>query len=756
MTSYYFFVLQFALLTNAGRGEIWNDILQLTPQDVQVLFRMVKMDFELRILERRIAGQRGMPNELNEAMEMHQKIASAAGELSDSGHLLGTIVSRLERVRGCIDRSSALRAELIAKQYKLRVSGTISSSVRFPRIAIPDPPQYRSATPTELVAKARSDRMSGLPELGCAGQILSAASVHESIAWVKHESLAPEKGDLQAQLVIREVEALFFSTASQGCIEDAAANLKPADVTKMIELIYHYRAVIDHFLATRSGHARMAVEMRSRERLVSWIAYAVVFEVTRAKRSVSMQKIGVCLCPDDLRHLVLSDKISRDAMLQVAAYLHRHTHEGKSIFSLSDGGDATFELAATVGHRCRRLQKIRKDEMKAAKTRKDNHWEEVNRKKLECAKLRRKICDLEANLSIQREQARLATMAHQTDCPHRYYSYLASCRFAECEMRQKAESAERACSSTEKDLRDEQSALAIAMKVQPVLQPLPKDESSALSVIFFLFMPEEFRALSLLSFMAAQQMRLPRKWLTGVEATVKVSECHRLWSSYYNVHQSSKYHAVLPERQGEDGDVMLGLFGEIGKPETSVDFCSKPTDGVWHPDDLAPGKIMWKGGRYKSDHKGSYFNPFSNLIQPEWMVIESTERLKERSLQWTMPQRGFERTDGARGNLAIATQGDAPSWLDKVAHITFGSLRAYPLMQLRKLAVALRERSLPLDQPDVRRLVCQALFHVGDIASNEESISLLWREDEMDIFATLFDELRVSLGVGIVHFLPQV
>ena len=78
------------------------------------------------------------------------------------------------------------------------------------------------------------------------------------------------------------------------------------------------------------------------------------------------------------------------------------------------------------------------------------------------------------------------------------------------------------------------------------------------------------------------------------------------------------------------------------------------------------------------------------------------------------------------------------------------------MLQLRKLAVALRERSLPLDQPDVRRLVCQALFHVEDISGSEEPVSLLWREDEMDIFATLFDELRVSLGVGILHFLPKV
>ena len=703
------------------------------------------MDFKLRILEQRISGQHGMPNELDEAMEMHQNIACAAGEFADSGYSLGTIASRLERVRECIDRSAASRAELIAKQYKLRVPVTNALLVNLPRIAIPFPSPYHAETPKVLVAvKVRTEKMSALPELSCAGQILSSASVHDAITWVKHESLAPGKGALQAQLVVREVEAIFFLTASQGCIEGAAANLEPADATKMIELIYHYRAVVDYFLATGDGYARMVVEMRSRERLVSWIAYAVAFEVTRAKWSVLMQHFGVCLCPDDLRHLVLSDKISRDAMLQVATYLRRHTRKGKAIFSLADGGDATFELAATVGHSSTHLQKIWGNEMEAAETRQNNHWEEVKRKKLECANLRREIRDLKAKLSTQHNDAQLAKMVHETDCPHRYQNNLCTHYSLRCELRERVMSAKNSCSSTRKRIHNEESALASAKKVKPVLQPLPKNEDSALGVIFFMFMPEEFRALSLLSFMAAQQMLLPREWHTGVKTTVEVSECHKLWSSYYNEHQSSTYHAAVHKRKGKDGDVILGLFGEIGKPSTSVDVCSAPTDGVWHPDDIAPGRMMWKGGRYKGDRKGSSFNPFSSLVQPEWMVVEHTERLMESSLQWAMPQRGFASTDCTRGNLAIATQGDAPTWLDKVAYITFGSLRAYPLLQLRKLAVALRERSLPLDQPDVRRLVCQALFHVGDISS-EGPISLLWREDEMDTFSALFDELRVSL-----------
>ena len=657
---------------------------------------------------------------------------------------------RLERVRELIDRSAASRAELIAKQYKLRIPTTNSSSISLPRIAISTLPQYHSATREELVtAKVRPEIMLGLPELGCAGEILSAASVYSAIVWVKHESLAPGKGVLQAQVVIREVEALFFSTASQRCIENAAANLESADVTNMIELILSYRAVVDDFLATRAGNARMIVEMRSRERLVSWIAYAVAFGVTRSKWRVPMQNFGVCLCPDDLRHLVLSDKISRDAMLQVAAYLRRHTHEGKAIFCLADGGDATFELAATIGHNSTYLQEIWGNELQAAKQRQENHWKEVKHKKLSCAKLRYVIHDLKAKLLTQQDEARLAKRArvdcpfrHET-CPYRHETSYCASYARQCGLCAKYLSAERACTSAEQDIHYTQSALAIAMNVQPVLQPLPNDEASALSVIFFLFMPEEFRALSLLSFMAAQQMLLPREWHPGVEAVVKVSECYQLWSSYYNEHQSSKYHSTSLKLQGEDGDVMLGIFGEVGKPETSVDLCTMPTDGVWHPDDLAPGRMMWIGGRYNGDRKRSCFNPFSGKVQPDWMVEEHTERLKERSLQWAMPQRGFESTARSRGNMAIATQGHAPSWLDKVAYIAFGTLRAYPLLQLRKLAVALRERSLPFDQPDVRTLVRQALFHVGDISSRAP-IRLLWREDEMDLFATLFDELRVS------------
>ena len=744
-----FIVVQTILLWIVGHDEIRAGV-EVSPEVVPVLFDVVKIDFQLRILEQRIAVLRGMPTELDEAMEMHQAVAHAAGKLADSGYSTEKIVSRLENAREGIDQSAAIRAEHIAAKYRLPVPVTNAfppcqdNTVRLPCIVAPAPLQCNAVTADELAAaKARSNQsLMSLPELSCAGQILSSASVKDTLSWMKHESLAPGKRLQPAQVVIREVEAMFFSSASQGCIEDVAVNLGPQALTEMIELIHRYRAVVDNFLSISTCHVPMVVEVRSRERLVTWVAYAIAFAVTRSVWPHLMQGYGTALSPSDLRHFVLSDRASKDAMLQVATYLRRHTQEGKYVFSLADDGDATFEFAAQVGRNSTHIRTVWESEVKAAKHRQYNHWELVKRKKKECARLRVKLAVLNTSIIHHRGGLRSAKSVQNKNCSsqEKCHDCMAS---GLCKARLDVISAEKTLSVTEKDLGQTKAHLRIAKEVSPVLQPLPDDETAAFGVLFFLFMPEEFRALSLLSFMG-QQMLLPRKWDDKVEKAVKASQCTMKWSRYYNKHRSSRFQTVSSQRRGGDGDVVLGLFGEIPKPETSVDLCSRPTDGVWHPDDVAPGRMLWNGGQYKDDRRSQNFNPFSRCMRPEWLVVENTEKLEDESLQWAMAQHGFDGTHRTRGNRAIATQGDAPTWLDKVEFLTFGSLRAYPLLQLRKLAVALRERSLALDQNDARKLVCQALFHVGEISSLAP-IRLIWREDEMDEFSAIFDELKVSL-----------
>ncbi|CAM9681753.1 unnamed protein product, partial [Ectocarpus sp. 8 AP-2014] len=258
-------------------------------------------------------------------------------------------------------------------------------------------------------------------------------------------------------------------------------------------------------------------------------------------------------------------------------------------------------------------------------------------------------------------------------------------------------------------------------------------------------MPSVFRSLSRLSFQA-QQMLLPRKWNASLSEAVKQQQCSDSWSEYYNAHQSSVYHTrATPAVRAQDGDVKLGYIGEVGKPEKMVDRCVKPSDGVWHPDALSPGRMLWHGGSFPGDRRDFCFNPFSSKVDQEWISEGYTEQLWEpdrQRLQWALPQHGVGQTSPERGNVALATQGDAPDWLNKRQYLAFGGVRAYPLTQCRQLMLVLRDRTLPLDHPAVRTLVSQALFHVGDLSTSVPS-TLVWRHDQADAFAALFDELKV-------------
>ena len=51
-----------------------------------------------------------------------------------------------------------------------------------------------------------------------------------------------------------------------------------------------------------------------------------------------------------------------------------------------------------------------------------------------------------------------------------------------------------------------------------------------------------------------------------------------------------------------------------------------------------------------------------------------------------------------------------PSWLPKPAYLEYGTLRAYPLRQLRRLCAALHDRTLPLDRGAVQVLVRQRVL----------------------------------------------
>lgn len=745
------------------KGDDDSDSTRVVDQErLDVLFKLVEADFHLSLLEQRVSGLSGASKE--EGMDMLQCCARLGESLAHDRHHMEQYLTRMEAVRQTLCDAAATQMARVAERYQLPDINDVfrAEDAILPVVELPSPVRRPSSGTSGIAdAKVRSAKnLSGVPAMTMEGRVLTPRRLVDTVAWAKDVHLS--RGALRSQLVLREIEGLLFETAAQQKVEDMAEIFGDEDASKLIKLVDIYRSVLGAFLGSSGGGAQMRVELRSREILVTWIAYVMSFAVARHQWWQSMETFGVCLDPDDLRHLVLSGKLATDAALKVVDFLRAHTRPQRAVFTLADRGSATFNLAADVAGESSRIRGIWNNEVTASHGRRDAHWAKVKSLQETRAGIRDSIFTSKAELFQQR--AKLETAKAERSESQLNYSRLRKaertsagtevCRLGSrlhrscwCKFCQSVTDAQRARDSTQQQIAAFERRLRDTQKLSPVLQPLPESETAALQVLFFLHMPQVFRSLGHLSFQA-QQVLLPQQWDTSMTEAVKQPSCATHWHDYCNQHRSSNYHnPVTPTPVAAAGSVKLGYCGELGEPETMVDNCRDPSDGVWHPDTLAPGRMLWEGGDFPVDLRSFYFDPFSPSVRAEWVARELTEQLSEsnRSLQWAMPQYGMGQTSPERGNLAIATQSDAPAWLNKRQYLAFGRVRAYPLIQCRQLMLVLKDRTLPLDHPAVRTLVSQALFQLGELSSSQPA-TLLWRHDQADTFAALFHELEVSLG----------
>jgi Protein of unknown function (DUF3638) len=298
---------------------------------------------------------------------------------------------------------------------------------------------------------------------------------------------------------------------------------------------------------------------------------------------------------------------------------------------------------------------------------------------------------------------------------------------------------------------------------EPVVQPLPRDASSAHRWLFFLYMPSPLRALATISF-TAQQMLMPKPYLLkgrcaihGVDAHAVVSDLttdlpHDSITDFYNEHQSAG-----AQQPGEDGCIKLRGVSSLNAclprriGSDNVEYMHSPEDGIWYPDSWRP-RMAWLGGSNDFDSLNNQeFDPYS--IKREVTVSYFTEQLdpeptgKPNRLQWAMFQNGHRCTN--RGNLPIATQDSRSSRLTKTEYLSFGKVRAFPFLQLRSILASLLDASLPLNDPNVHKLIFQALFQIGCISQHdEECYCFAWKRD-------LYSGDIVSTATAILNHLAD-
>ncbi|KAG1672428.1 hypothetical protein FOA52_013214 [Chlamydomonas sp. UWO 241] len=256
--------------------------------------------------------------------------------------------------------------------------------------------------------------------------------------------------------------------------------------------------------------------------------------------------------------------------------------------------------------------------------------------------------------------------------------------------------------------------------------------------------------LSRSSFLA-QQMLLPLTDASHQEewAKLTVSFASEL-DSHYDQQQASTYSSSI--KQHSSTACAMNLVSKVKAPAASevgashIDSLLCPDDGIWHPDGLTI-EMGWAGGNGVADKLDGikppgYFNPFATLpaATTELLFTEqlAPPGLPASPLQWVMHVRSsVDSTPADRGNMAIARQDLRPAWLSKPGFLALGSLRAFPLGQLRRLSEVLQLRELPWAQPEVVTIIRQTLYQLGTLVERKGAVQQLWRTDWVEGRGTL-------------------
>mgnify|MGYP001810085906 CR=1 FL=1 len=246
------------------------------------------------------------------------------------------------------------------------------------------------------------------------------------------------------------------------------------------------------FQGTPAAGARQQAELRSRCTLVCWAALCSLHAAAvRAHPLLLQYSVGVDW--KQLRHLVLSDRAAEDALQGVAAYVRRHTRPGKAVFTLADGGSASFDMARRYVQQDSALRALWRKEQVAAEQRKAAHWAAVQTKKQRVAQLRKQLAQQQRQVAAAEKEERRTDIEKDRCSLTRYRCPV--------EWRLVSQAWSDACNALGAAASAVCSTEASIMKTleppAPLIQRLPQQEAAAAPWLFFAHMPPLFRCVLL-------------------------------------------------------------------------------------------------------------------------------------------------------------------------------------------------------------------------------------------------------------------
>ena len=199
---------------------------------------------------------------------------------------------------------------------------------------------------------------------------------------------------------------------------------------------------------------------------------------------------NVVLNYNDMKHLVINEKSCNDAIFNVAEYLNNNAGE-KKLFSLNGSHNrVNMDFAERFARNNVIITDVLKTIRQSDKEKIKNHMQHIEQKKEEARSLKNRICNLEIDQErVQSEVEDFRKSRSYTEVRQKEAEYRDIC-YRLVELEQKKTRVEKA--------------------PNPLILPLPEDDSSAYKVLFYLYIPKPLEVLSRLS-VSSQMMFLPRR-----------------------------------------------------------------------------------------------------------------------------------------------------------------------------------------------------------------------------------------------------
>lgn len=739
----------------------------------------VAADLMLWLLQRQtmLASSAPSVSHLQKVHAMAKHLAEKSLQLSSAGHDVGPLAAAVHSAHRSLCNAVALHAKRTDEVYALPeiqdMRDLDTAHIAICEKSLPGPPKYRrhgSRKDGEIKDRLRIN-------MG-----VTAGLMNPSISELMTDSLTAAdvisgKGPsrlIRMQRYVLTFEQAMFNAADSGQWGGFGSEDKLETLKCKVETYRSVASTLRKELHATGAHeaAGMStvVEMESREILVVWILACLTFEACKEAYPV-LRGYHMALDAASLSWLSLSDRCANQAAVAVARYLECAIKEGQKgpLFHL-ERQESTLSFAAELVAALPSLKSVfdsfRDVELQAQR----EAWETICEKKRGLDVLRPRLQNMKSELKRVRDISELerSLAAHRKGIEKMEGKMTAEQLEADrktAEEMQKEINRLRAGSRDHTDgwearLRSKIRRIEWEIAERKRLpacygQALPTDDTLARQVVFFHFMP---RPLELLFWatVATQQLLMPRWELMSAELVAEFTK---------HVEEARPWVDVLTSHaQRVPGTACLGTVrdfavvgvssydtaGELWVSSTvdNVDTFERSVELL----ELRPHgqvQLLWRGahgGVYPLDRsegklaKGlDFFNPLHDSEAARQARIERFT-VPVPGMDWAaqLARRSDLTSDPTRGNEGVTRVSSAPTWAPKSleSFAALGTLRAYPHIQLRALSAALSQDRLELGLSQVRLLVLQTLYELGELETGPERVRRTW-----------WRELAVSGGI---------